>query len=297
MTKRSKKRDGKIAQSSGPMARQRLLQANQNLENLKTDFDVLTGICRMMEQSPHDRKVFEKMLNLIGKSVEFSQASLFVLDKKDNQMEEVASVGRKVDLIDFVRFDTGIGLSAWVAKEKRPILLSNLHRKRGGGTVKSFLSIPLILNGELFGVMNLSHMRAQAFEPQDVKFLSLISVPVTLGLERMFYHSKLEKLQRDFQQGQEYTKELEEKITRIESAIPTSQLLENLNRKIKNPLSSIFENAEFLLNSFSTRQENKTRRLSKKSDIQFKRGLKQIKSEVSQITRATDGLLKRSYVY
>ena len=294
-----RKSKSKTKRSARPIKfskKQKSLYADWNLESTKSGFNVLTGICRMIEQSTGERKVFEGVLNLIGKSVEFSQASLFLLDKRKNQMEEVASVGRKVDLIDFVRFDSGMGISAWVAQEKRPILLSNLHRKRRGDRIKSFLAIPLILNGELFGVMNLSHIRAHAFEPEDVEFLSLISAPVTLSLERMFYHSELEGLRKDLQQAREHSKQLEEKIIRMESMIPTPQLLENLNSKIKTPLFSIAENAQFLLDSFSPRQDQKASRLSKNLDLEFKRGLKQIKNEVNQITRATERLLRRSFI-
>jgi transcriptional regulator with GAF, ATPase, and Fis domain len=294
-----RKSKSKTKRSARPIKfskKQKSLYADWNLESTKSGFNVLTGICRMIEQSTGERKVFEGVLNLIGKSVEFSQASLFLLDKRKNQMEEVASVGRKVDLIDFVRFDSGMGISAWVAQEKRPILLSNLHRKRRGDRIKSFLAIPLILNGELFGVMNLSHIRAHAFEPEDVEFLSLISAPVTLSLERMFYHSELEGLRKDLQQAREHSKQLEEKIIRMESMIPTPQLLENLNSKIKTPLFSIAENAQFLLDSFSPRQDQKACRLSKNLDLEFKRGLKQIKNEVNQITRATERLLRRSFI-
>ncbi len=294
MQKRTKGKNKKIAKFSRLAERQKLLHVNQNLENQKIDFDVLISICKMIEQSTQGRKVFERILNLIGKSVEFSQASLFLLDKKKNQLEEVASIGKKVDLVDFIRFDVGIGLSAWVAKEKRPILLSNLHRKRRGGGIKSFLAVPLILDSELFGVMNLGHIKAHAFEPEDVKFLSLISIPVTLSLERMFYHSEQERLQEEIFQAREHSRELEEKITRMNSIIPTPQLLESLNQKIKTPLFSIAENASFLLNSFSPRQEAKPLRSSKKSDVEFKRGLKQIKNEVNQITKATERLLKRN---
>jgi len=295
MQKRGKKKNKRLAKSSRLTEKQKLLHANQNLENLKNDLEVLTSVCKMIEQSAGERKVFERMLNLIGKSVEFSCASLFLLDKKKNQMQEVTSVGKRVDLINFVKFDAGTGFSAWVAKEKRPILLSNLHRKRGEEQIKSFLAIPLILNGELFGVMNLSHIRAHAFEPEEVRFLSLLSVPVALGLERMYYHSELENLQKELQQAREHSGELEEKITRLESLIPTPQLLENLNQKIKTPLSNIAENAQFLLNSFSPRRDDKSPRVRKSFNPEFKRGLKQIKNEVNQITKATERMLRRGY--
>ena len=212
-------------------------------------------------------------------------------------MEEVASVGKKVDLIDFVRFNQGLGLSAWVASEKRPILLSNLRRKRSGEGVKSFLAIPLLLNGELFGVMNFGHIKAHAFEPEEVNFLTLASLPITFSLERMFYHREIERLNKDFACAREHTRELQDKIRQMENMIPTSQLLESLSEKIKTPLSGISENAVFLLNSFSARQDDRySTRLKKDFDLQFKRGLREIKNEVNQITKATERLLKRGAV-
>lgn len=296
--KKIKKGIKKNSRSKRSIEKQRHLHTELSPENLKANFEVLTSICKMMEQSTGEKQVFERMLNLIGKSVEFSRASLFLLNKGDNQMEEVASVGKKVDLIDFVRFDAGLGLSAWVAKEKRPILLSNLRRKRSGEGIKSFLTIPLVLNGELFGVMNFGHIKAHAFEPEDVKFLTLASLPVTLSLERMSYHSKTEKLESELEQAREHATQLQMKISQMESVVPTPQLLENLNEKIKTPLSSIAENAEFLLNSFSLRLSEKSFSQSKKDfNLHFKRGLREIKSEVNQITQATEKLLKRSFTH
>lgn len=265
-----------------------------NSEDLKTNLEVLTGICRMVEQSTGEKQAFEKMLNLIGKAVEFSRASLFILNRNSQQMEEVASIGRKVDLIDSIRFDAGLGLSAWVAKEKRPILLSDLQRKKGGDGIKSFLTIPCLLDGELFGVMNFGHIRAYAFEPEDVRFLTLASLPITLNMERMFYHSETEKLKRELDQTKEEISRLEEKISRMQTIIPTPQLLENLNEKIQTPLASIAENAEFLLNSFSAHPNEKSTPHNKKElNIRFKRGLKEIRSDISQITKVTEKILRR----
>lgn len=293
MSKQSKGRSKRCGRISETTRKRRLLREGKNLEKLKTDFNVLTKVCQIMEQSPGDGRVFERVLKLIGKSVEFSQASLHLLDKGANQMQEVASVGRTVDLIDFVRFDTGSGFSAWVAKEKRPILLSNLHRKRGGGAVKSFLAVPLVLNGELFGVMNLSHIRAHAFEKADVEFLSLISAPVSLCLERMHYYSELERLGDELRQARECAAELQDEISRLRSKVPTPQLLESLKQKVEAPVSGIAENAQFLLDSLSVRREERTGRSSKKPGPEFKRSLRRIRNEANQITRATERLLIR----
>ncbi len=291
MSNPTKGKTRKSPKSVNPAERRKLLQTDKRLEKVQTDFRVLCGACGMIGQCPGGAKTFEKVLNLIGKSVEFSHASLFLLDKESNRMQEVVSVGKTVDLIDFVRFDSGVGLSAWVAQEKRPILLSNLHRKRGGETVKSFLAVPLTLEGELFGVMNLGHMRAHAFEPADVEFLQMVSAPISLSLEKMQYHSELEKLGAELRDAGERSAQLEQEVARLRSMIPTSQLLESLSQKITSPLSEIVENAQFLLEGFSPRPEDKKGRSKRGTDVDLKRGLRQIRNEAKQVTKATERLL------
>jgi transcriptional regulator with GAF, ATPase, and Fis domain len=296
MKRRGRNSNRKAARSADRVRVRKPSYSNQDVDVLKTNLDVATGVCKMIGRSVRGREGFEGMLNLIGKSVEFSHASLFLLDREAGQMREVASVGKKVDLIDFVRFEAGAGLSSWVAKEKRPIVLSNLHRRRGGEKIKSFLAMPLILDQEVFGVMNLCHVMAQAFEQHDVQFLTLISHPVALCLERAFYHSEVERLGGELEQARERSAELEEDVARMEQEIPTSQLFENMKQKITTPLGSVAENARFLLESFSTRQSQKSPKSNKRRDFELKRGLREIKNEVNQITRATEKLVRRNPV-
>ena len=296
MKRRGRNTNRKAAKSTDRVKVRKPSYSNQDVDALRANLEVATGVCEIIGRSAPGEEGFEEMLNLIGRSVEFSHASLFLLDRKAGQMKEVASVGKKVDLIDFVRFEAGAGLSSWVAKEKRPIVLSNLHRKRGGEKIKSFLAMPLILDQEVFGVMNLCHVVAHAFEPNDVQFLTLISKPVALCLERVFYHSEVERLEGELEQARERSAELQEDIARVEREIPTSQLLENMTQKITTPLGSVAENARFLLESFSARQDQKSPKSNKRRDLEFKRGLREIKNEVNQITRTTEKLLRRNLI-
>jgi transcriptional regulator with GAF, ATPase, and Fis domain len=292
--KRAKGRRGKTSRAE--KLRPRLpRQTDTNGDTLKVNLEVLAGICRMLGQPAVEPQSHERILKLIGKAVEFSRASLFLYNKKNQQMEEIASIGRKVDLIESIRFDAGVGLSAWVASEKRPILLSNLRHKKGGDGIRSFLTVPCLLNGELFGVINFGHIKAHAFDPEDVEFITLVSLPVTLCLERSFYYSETERLEKELSQLQAENRELQEKIGQLQNMIPTNQFLENLNEKIRTPLSSIAGNAEFMLNSFSPHPTNKSALPSQKElNAQFRRGLRDIRNEVNQITKVTEKLLRKS---
>jgi transcriptional regulator with GAF, ATPase, and Fis domain len=263
-----------------------------SLENLETDFGVLCEVCRLVRESSLEKKTCERILKLIGKSIEYSSASLFLLDKRKNQIEDVASVGKKVDLIDFVKFNSGSGFSAWVAMEKRPILLSNLHRRRFQNGIRSFLSVPLILREELFGVVNLSHIKPNAFGPKDLKFLTEISSPIALGLERMFYYSEMATRQKELEEIKSYLRELQNELSKSEKRASFSQFLGHLDRKIKSPLSAIAENAQFLLKSISSTDKQKSLDSIKKVNHKFKKRLREITVEANQITKATEKLLK-----
>jgi transcriptional regulator with GAF, ATPase, and Fis domain len=273
---------------------QRSLHSTYTLEDLETSFGVLCEVCRLVRESSLEKNTCERILKLLGKSIEYSGASLFLLDKRKNQIEEVASVGKKVDLIDFVKFNIGSGFSAWVAMEKRPILLSNLHRRRFQNGIRSFLSVPLTLREELFGVINLSHIKPSAFGPKELKFLTEISSPIALGLERMFYYSEMEKREKELEETKSYLKELQNELLKNESKVPFSQLLGRLDQKIKNPLSAIAENAQFLLKSMTSRNEQKSAHSIKRFDQKLKRTLREITTDVNQITKATEKLLKMS---
>lgn len=271
--------------------RGRLHLAN-SLDDLKTDFEVLSEICRLIKESTLEKKACERILKLIGKSIEYSSASLFWLDKKRKQIEELASVGKKVDLIDFVKFNIGSGFSAWVAIEKRPILLSNLRRRRFKNGIRSFLSIPLTLREELFGVINLSHIRPDAFGTEDLEYLSLISNPIALGLERMFYYSEMEKRGNELEETKACLRELQGKLIESEKRVSLPQLLGQLDRRIKSPLSAVAENAQFLLKSMSSQNERKSTRSRKSFDQKFKRRLTEITTETNQILKTTEKLLR-----
>ncbi len=261
-------------------------------EELETDFEVLSQVCRLIKEASLEKRTCEAILKLVGKSVEYSSASLFWLDKRENQIEELASVGKKVDLIDFVKFNTGSGFSAWVATERRPILLSNLHRKRFKNGIRSFLSMPLTLKEKLLGVINLSHIKPNAFGPKELEFLSSVSGPIALGLERMSHYSEMENRDKQLEQTTSHLKEIQRELLKNEKKVSLSEILGQLDRKVKSPLAGIAENAEFLLRTISSHKQPRTTPSIKSFNQKFRIKLKEITSEANQISKATEKILK-----
>jgi len=107
----------------------------------------------------------DSLYNLADK-VEFDAASLYLLSKRTQKLHKISDLGGGVNFIDKVRFDKGHGLSGWVAKKQQPIYLPDIHRgsRHGQAPIRSYVSIPILSDEEVLGVLNLSHVKPNSFE-------------------------------------------------------------------------------------------------------------------------------------
>jgi transcriptional regulator with GAF, ATPase, and Fis domain len=246
------------------------------------ELEVLSKMSNMVRTCSTDDENFEKMLKLMGRCVEYSSASLFLVNRQSGQLDNVAYVGKRVDLIDFVKFDMGQGFSAYVAKEKRPIFISHLHRKsyNSKNSIHSFVSIPLMIKNELVGVLNLSHIRDDAYTKSDLDFLTIFAGQVSIFIERMLYQSELDKKDKELERAQNLLKETRERSVDTEKLSAISQVATSINHEINNPLAVIAGNTQYLLMTMKNVSPN------------VKKRLKAIDNEVNQISQVTRKLLK-----
>jgi len=183
----------------------------------------------------------------IGKLVDFRSASLFIISGQSGRLEEVCTIGRTVDLINFVNFDMGAGISAWVAQKKRPIILNNLRKSQGGTHTKSFLSVPVIFAEKVRGVINLAHDEAEAFTQRDAEIIGVVASMLSLIVERIEYVRLERALNDKIENLSEKLENSREKLGQIENVRTTDDTSVPLAERIYNPLAIIAGNAQFLL--------------------------------------------------
>jgi diguanylate cyclase (GGDEF)-like protein len=160
------------------------------------DLEVLYEITRLTQTCDEREKLLDRLLDLVAQAVPYEQATLFLVDLDSRQLSVAARKGEVVDLIGDVRFDNGFGFSSWVAKQQKPILLSELHRGRRqtGLEVGSFLSAPLIVQGELIGVLNLSHSKQKAFHEDHLRLLVLVAGQSASVIQRLLMYEQMKRL-------------------------------------------------------------------------------------------------------
>lgn len=225
------------------------------------EIKILSDISSLVQSAKPDKEVFEEILHLLGKIVDYRSASLYLFMKDDGRLEEVCTVGRKVDLIGFVNFEMGNGISGWVAKHRRPIILNNLRKSKDGTHTKSFISVPMLFMKDILGVINISHDEPGSYSKRDSEIVTIVASIMALLIERMSYQEAIETKSRAIEV---LSKELENarKQLRIEErsiAGPTSGA--GFALRISNPLAIISGNAQFLIMSLKSSNSSTLKRL------------------------------------
>ena len=125
---------------------------------------------------------YQNIVARVMQAVPCENCTLFLLDAMGQRLEARATQGRVVNLLEHIGFARGHGVSGWVAAQGRPLHIADLTQEPGllhieaiPPRVRSFLAVPLRVGGDIVGVLNISHARAHAFSPDDVRLLSSLA--------------------------------------------------------------------------------------------------------------------------
>jgi signal transduction histidine kinase len=152
-----------------------------------------------------------------------------LMDKKKNELIIEAASGLKQEIVKQTRTKLGQGISGWVAKELKPLLVKDIndfpHFKNKSYkpitkyNTNSLLSVPLVIKDELVGVLNITDKKdKRRFSEDDLDLLISIAQQAAIAVKNSRQYRQLIKLN-------------EEK----------SKAISNLSHELKSPLATIKE--------------------------------------------------------
>ena len=227
------------------------------------ELEVLFKISQVISSCSSPDAAYDSVLDLLEELMEFDFAALFICGPDSGKLDLAASKGHAVDLIQPVSFDMGNGLSAWVAKQKRPILLSELHRGRleNENPVRSFLSIPLMLGEKVVGVMNFGHHTAGSFTRHHLRLLTIAAGQLGVIIERTIYFRELAEKNAQLKETNRMLEATRQALVERERMAAVGEVAVTVNHEINNPLTVIIGNAELLLRDMAGADQSLLSRL------------------------------------
>ena len=213
-----------------------------NVENMRLLYKI--SVLIRSDEKLEDK--FLKALEMVKESVLCDSASMFIYNDQQETLEEVATVGKRVDLIESTQFELGSGLSAWVAKKRDSVLLPDIRKKCADG-FRSFISTPLISRDKLVGVINVGHEQSNFFNEKHQQFLEIIAGELAGTIERAKFEKDLIEKNDALEKAQKEIEKQQEKIIEMEKFQVLAQVAASINHEINNPLTTVIGNVELLL--------------------------------------------------
>jgi signal transduction histidine kinase len=124
--------------------------------------------------------------------------AILLLDEEANELVARAALGIEEEVEQGVRIPVGGGFAGRIAAEKHPVVLDDvdhahvlnpLLRQKG---IKSMLGVPLVVEGEVRGVLHVGSLVYRHFEEDEVELLQLVGDRAALAIE----HARLFEAER-----------------------------------------------------------------------------------------------------
>jgi transcriptional regulator with GAF, ATPase, and Fis domain len=213
-----------------------------------TKIGMVADIARILRGQPSGKSTMCEVLKLIARIIPLDAAALYILDKKKDKVEKVAAHGNSVDLCEFLRFKQGDGLSGWVARQKRPVVIQGRDPQHDGvrNYHDSVMVLPLTVMNDLIGLLYCSSHERRAFDTNRQRLMEIIADQVAISLERIMYQQELESKNEALLKAQKELKEAQEHVVAQENLKAVGDLAASVNHEVNNPLSVIIGNAQII---------------------------------------------------
>jgi len=139
----------------------------------------------------------DKVSDLLG----VERGSLMLLDKENQELSIRAAKGLNENIIKKAKAKVGEGISGWVAKNKEPLLIKDIardkrfRRRSKGYHNNSLLSVPLVANDEVLGVINVNNkVSKETFQEKDLDILKEMASHVSGAIDKSLKYEEIKRL-------------------------------------------------------------------------------------------------------
>ncbi|MBI1870978.1 MAG: GAF domain-containing protein [Chlamydiae bacterium] len=185
----------------------------------------LYGINRIITSTQEPRKVLKSLLKETVRMMKATSGSILLIEPKTRFLKVEVAQNISRNKIRSLGLKVGEGVTGWVAKIGRPLLVSDVKREpkyvQVDKKIRSELAVPLVLKAKVIGVINVNSTRQNAFTRMDLELLSNLAAHSAQMIQnvRLFSDTlkQAQKLSSLFNMGQTIISsiEIEEVLNRV----------------------------------------------------------------------------------
>jgi GAF domain-containing protein len=150
---------------------------------VKSQVELLHQISNIVSSNLSLEKMLQELIGLAVDVTSCDACLVYLVDHATNEIVLRASQLPHSEEIGHIRMKMGEGITGWVAQHKSVVALPakasadarfKTFQTLPEDTYEAFLSVPLISNGELIGVINIHHRPKHTHSPDEIALVSFI---------------------------------------------------------------------------------------------------------------------------
>lgn len=176
--------------------------------------NILKEISDVVSSIDDVQAVMDELVRLTTTLLKVGNCSLVMKDARSDELRIRAAFGLAPEVVRDFRQKVGEGITGWVAKSGKPLLIENvethpLFQRRSSSrySTKSLLSVPLLHHKQVIGVLNVNNRNdGGVFTKSDELLLSVLANFMVIAIEKALMREKLveqEKYEADLRVARE----------------------------------------------------------------------------------------------
>ncbi|WP_338874853.1 histidine kinase [Spirosoma sp. SC4-14] len=210
----------------------------------------------LLEQSTVDEVVWDVAKNCIAR-LHFVDCVVYQLDRQRNVLVQKAAHGPKNPtghvILHPIEIPAGVGIVGEVARTGQPEVIGNTaldKRYIADDAVRnSEITVPIWVNGQVWGVLDAEHPQANFFQPQHLKILTTVAALCSQKIKQVEMEEAYRRAERQLMETNRRVAET--KLTALRMQMNPHFIFNSLNSINKFILQNDGERASDLLTKFS----------------------------------------------
>lgn len=158
----------------------------------KKELEILHRIADILADTIDLPDLLGRICRLINQELGSDACLIYLYNELKNSLVLSGSHNPRLESVGKVQMKVGEGITGWVAAHKKPVAVPSkafedprfkFFASLPEDKYESFLSVPIILKGQLTGVVNLSTRKPHQYKPSEIDLVSTISKHIAGSIE------------------------------------------------------------------------------------------------------------------
>ena len=165
------------------------------------ELQVLNRLSAVITKAYKLDEMLEDCTRIAGESLSPSRCSFLILNKEKGVLQKHQSALLNSQDFGPIELSINQGISGWVARNGEGRFISDTRLDpdyfEDDPETLSELCVPIMVSGDVFGVINLESKTLNAFDYEDEQLLKTISIQIATSIERITLFEKTERVSRE----------------------------------------------------------------------------------------------------